>query len=245
MCAAVTMVCVPGVGLWPQLFDAVPFGRSAAQTKHSPVHIERAVRPGYDGIPAVDDFEDQVRFVADRVRAVAPAVVVGVSGGATIALACATRSVDGLVAAVSHEPLVGALAPELNDRVVAAGQALAGTADGDDAGAFLRGLYGHSSWDAIPEAGRTWTDRHVPTVCAEVAQFAAYQPSTDELAALTVPHLTTVGSRSAPVRHRIAQLLASLGSETATVEASGHLVLVDQPARFGSLVAAFVDRVMD
>lgn len=231
--SGVTYVCVHGVGLWPMLFDSLELGAM----------VRRVVRPGYADVPSVDGFDDQVTVVADAIREVAPTVVVGVSGGATLALACASRGVDGLVGAVSHEPLIGALAPELDARVSNAATELETAPSETAALEFVRGLYGAESWQRIPEAGRDWARRHASTIGHDVAQFAEYQPSAHALASLTVPHLTTVGSVSAPVRHDVAGLLGDLGSSTAVVEGSGHLVLIDRPTPFTSLIRRFTSEV--
>ena len=229
----VTYVCVHGVGLWPTLFDSLDLGSK----------VRLVVRPGYDTVSSVDGFGDQVAVVAEAIHEAAPSVVVGVSGGATLALACASRRVDGLVGAVSHEPLVGALAPELDVRVANAGADLEAAPSEKAALEFVSGLYGAESWKRIPEAGRDWARRHASTICRDVGLFSSYQPPADALASLTVPHLTTVGSVSAPVRHDIAHLLGALGSSTAVVEGSGHLVLIDQPARFASLIHQFTSEI--
>ncbi len=233
MTFAPTIIAVHGVGLCPALFAAVPF-------RHPTVTV---VRPGYEDVASTNGFDEQVEFISALLQEHSPAVLVGVSGGATIALACATRSTPGLVAAISHEPLVGALASELDDRVRAAGERLADSPSVEAAIEFVRGLYGSASWDALDQHTRLWAEHHAHTICHEVSQFASYQPSNEELSSLTVPHLTTVGATSSPVRQDICRLLEQHGSSAASINGSGHLVLTEQPVRFANIVDDFIQQI--
>ncbi len=233
MTSAPTIIAVHGVGLCPALFDAVPF-------RHAAVSV---VRPGYDDVPAVDSFAGQVQFVSELVKQHAPAVLVGVSGGATIALACATQRTKGLVGAVSHEPLIGALAAQLNYRVVTAGQRLAESPNVESAIEFVRNLYGPQSWDSLEESFRLWAEQHAHTICEEVAQFGSFQPTAEHISSLSVPHLTTVGALSATMRHDVCGLLQDHGSRSALIDGAGHLVLAEQPRRFAQIVDAFIEQL--
>ncbi len=233
MTSAPTIIAVHGVGLCPALFHAVPF-------RHATVAV---VRPGYDDVPSTNSFEEQVEFISALLNEHAPAVLVGVSGGATITLACATRPTPGLVAAVSHEPLVGALAPELDDRVRAAGERLAHSPGIEAAIEFVRGLYGSESWDGLDQQSQLWAEQHADTICGEVSKFASYQPTEEQLTSLTVPHLTTVGATSSPVRQDICTLLEKQGSMATSISGAGHLVLTEQPSQFATIVDEFVEQI--
>lgn len=232
---SLTIVCVHGVGLWPGLFDDLDLG--------SPV--ETVIRPGYDAVAPVTDLTEQVDVLAELVAAQAPVALVGVSGGATLALACATEGIPGLVAAVSHEPLIGHLEAEIDVRVRAGAQTLEANPTAAAATAFLEGLYGEQSWQAMPAAAQEWANDHVETVCREVRHFSEYQPSLAELRHLPVPHLTTVGAHSSAARHRVMSLLETGGAHAAVIEGSGHHVLVDQPARFAATIRQFFSEVID
>src|SRR5947209_17129198 len=104
--------------------------------------------------------------LAVELAALAPdaegAVVVGVSGGATLGLALASAS-SHLAGAVLHEPAVGSLAPGLLDHVVA------GWSAGGVAG-FGTALYG-SSWD--PSMAPDDPD----AVARDLAMFRRFEPS--------------------------------------------------------------------
>ncbi|MBF6172056.1 alpha/beta fold hydrolase [Nocardia blacklockiae] len=135
----------------------------------------------------------------------AGAVVIGVSGGATLGLALAARGVP-LAGALLHEPAAGSLAPGLLDHVAAG--LVAGGVEG-----FGRALYG-PAW----EIGCTTASRE--TVAAEFAMFGAFEP-----APLPAPGrvLLTVGEHSPCTRHRaVAALAAYLGTRTAVLPGVGH-----------------------
>lgn len=223
-----------GVGMWPGLFDAVASGLA------HPAIV--AVRPGYGGRAPVDDLAGQVAAIAEMVERHGPGVVVGVSGGATLALAAAIAAVPGIEGIVTHEPLVGPLVPALHARVAAAGAALAADPDPALVDSFLDGLYGEGR-AALPEAAGRWVVDHRAIIGREVAHFAAFAPSRAELAGIAVPHLTTVGRRSGAERHRVAALLASCGARVTVIEAAGHLVVADEPGGFADAVTGFLREV--
>ncbi len=229
------LVFVHGVGMWPQLFN--PIRRSLRGERHL------WIRPGYDGNAPAPSFEAQVEALEAVVSKLYPAVLVGVSGGATLALACAIRHSLGLRAVITHEPLVGALQPSLDERVRVAGEEISASKDLDDARRFLQRLYGQQSWDAMPYQARDWVETVLPVVASEVSQFAMFQPTLEELTAIEIPQLTTVGSRSGAERQSVAQLLASVGARKAVVDGSGHLVQVDNPGAFIQHVESFAERL--
>ena len=230
---ALTVLAVPGVGLWPGSFD-----RTLAALELGPtIRTEIAVRP--TGRLA---FEDQVAHLADRCEA-GPTLLVGVSGGATLALGCAVAECSGLVAVVSHEPLIGPLEPVLHARVEEAGRRLRAESSMAEALSFVAALYGRG-WNAAPPEAALWAERHYETICEEVSHFASFHPRADQLQ-LGVPHLTTVGEHSGPERHRVAEFLGRMGATTTRIENSGHLVLVEQPTRFAATIRTFADRVLE
>lgn len=232
---SLTIVCVHGVGLWPGLFGDLDLGSPAVSV----------IRPGYGGAAAAADLDEQIDVLAGLVAAQAPVAMVGVSGGATLTLACAAAGVPGLVAAVSHEPLIGHLEPEIDDRVRAGALALEADPTAATATAFLQGLYGEQSWQGMPAAAHDWAADHAESVCREVRHFSEYQPSSVELRHLPVPHLTTVGARSNAARHRVAALLERGGARAAVIDGSGHHVLIDQPSSFATTVRQFLSEVTD
>lgn len=154
----------------------------------------------------------------------------------------AIAGVPGIEGIVTREPLVGPLVPALHARVAAAGAALAVDPDPARVDAFLAGLYGDRR-ASLPEAAARWVVDHRVTISREVGQFAAFAPSRAELVGIVVPHLTTVGRRSGPDRHRVAALLATGGARVAVIEEAGHLVVADDPGGFAGAVDGFLREV--
>lgn len=234
-----TVILAHGVGMWPGLFDPV----IGAIANHGDWGCRVWHRPGYDGRDAVASLGEQTQRLADLINDRAPAVVVGVSGGATLALACAIDGVAGLAGLVTHEPLIGALEHELDARVRGAADELFRWPSRSGAHDFLLGLYGEASWKTMPTTAQTWADDHYAVVCAEVRQFALFQPALAQLQNIAVPHVTTVGQNSGPERHRVASLLGHAGASVRVIEGSGHLVAVDRPTSFAAQVNDLLQEV--
>ncbi len=228
--ADVTTVLVPGVGLWP--------GSLASLADHLPGPTTIWVRAGYGDRPDVTNFADRVSDILTAIETHAPARVVGVSGGATLALACAVARPDGLVGIVTHEPLVGSLAPSLHCRVVSAGASLQAEPSVEAAEGFLKGLFGADGWSAVGEEGRRWAQDHHRIVCREVSHFAAFAPTTEELEAIEVDHVTTIGGDSGPDRREVADLLAAAGATVVTVADTGHLAPIEAPDSYARALSA-------
>jgi pimeloyl-ACP methyl ester carboxylesterase len=167
--------------------------------------------------PSSGDLAREVAFLAEAARG---AVVVGVSGGATLGLALASGDTP-LAGAVLHEPAVGTLVPGLLDHVVA------GYAQGGVEG-FGRALYGPG-----------WSPEMAPddpgAVARDLAMFRAFQP-----AAMTAGQgnvVVTVGGDSAPARHEAARVLRErLGVETRVLPGCRHFVQHDDPAELVRVV---------
>lgn len=154
------------------------------------------------------------------------AVVVGVSGGATLGLALA--STDRLLAAaVLHEPAVGSLVPGLLDHVVA-GYTSAGVPG------FGAALYGPS-----------WTPAMAPAdpdaVARDLGMFRRFEPA--PLHPGQGPVVVTVGELSPPARHRAARALHDLlGVEVRVLPGTGHFVQHDEPEALVAVVRSVVRR---
>lgn len=154
----------------------------------------------------------------------AGSMVVGVSGGATLALGLAAREVDA-IGFVAHEPAAGSLAPRLLDH------ATAGMREGGVAG-FGKALYG-SSWNtglapADPDA-----------VSRDLAMFRTFEP-------VAPPHpfdtmLVTVGELSPRIRYRSVAAVAGLvGAQVAAVPGASHAVHLDAAEQFAQIIEAQV-----
>ena len=149
------------------------------------------------------------------------AVVVGVSGGATLGLELAARGVR-FERAVLHEPAVGSLLPGL----------LAPMAE-----AFRRG--------GVSEFGRTlygpsWSIADAPAadaVARDLAMFGAFEPCRP--AAGAGPVLITVGAQSPPVRHQAARALYdAFGYESHVIPGAAHAVHLEAPEALAALALA-------
>ena len=227
-----TVVSVHGVGMWPGLFTSM-------QRRLPSLSHRCWTRPGYGGRPMVADLDRQAdllaEFCVEAGSGRRPVVAVGVSGGATLALATALRHPSVLEAVVTHEPLVGSLQPALKARVSAAGEILGLDPSPEGAERFLVGLYGEETMARQAHEAVVWASNHWLVVCAEIAQFAAFEPSLAALAEVAVPHLTTVGAGSSPERHDVARLLGRCGAQVRVLADCAHQPLVEAP---GALAAA-------
>ncbi len=221
------VIFVHGVSLDPRLFA------STAQHLHQP--SDTWTRPGYDDTPSASSFDEQVERLLDHMSSVGPCIVAGVSGGATLGLAAATTRPSEMLGLVTHEPLIGPLAPTLHHRISNAAESLADDGSPGAVDAFLDRLYG-ATWTTRPAESVSWSEQQRGTVPTDVAQFAAFAPTRVELESITAAHTTTVGSSSAPERHDVAATLQGAGAEVDVIRQSGHLVLVDNPVRFASAI---------
>ncbi|WP_426592940.1 alpha/beta fold hydrolase [Cellulomonas sp. McL0617] len=164
---------------------------------------------------------DALRTAADG------AVVVGVSGGATLGLALAGASAH-LAGAVLHEPAVGSLAPHLLDHVVT-GWTLGGVAG------FGSALYG-PTWDpSMAPADPGAVER-------DLAMFRRFEPVAPAPGNGRV--LVTVGEDSPDLRHAAAEALHErLGVETVTLPDSGHFVQHDNPAALAAVIQSVLEAI--
>ncbi len=147
------------------------------------------------------------------------ALVVGVSGGATLGLALAASGVR-LAGAILHEPAVGSLAPGLLAPMAAA------FAEGGVPG-FGAALYGPS-----------WSPEMAPdpaAVARELPMFRAFEPAA--ASAGQGPVLVTVGGESSPARHAAAAALHDkLGYPIETLPGCQHFVQWDNAPAFAALI---------
>ena len=162
--------------------------------------------------------------LTDELEAIAPyardALVVGQSGGATLALALAS-SRHPIAGAVVHEPAVGSLAPALLSPVAAAFAA--------------RGLEGLGSTLYGPSWSMDLAPRDRGVIERELAMFRAFEPA--PAPPDHVPILVTVGSMSPAIRHEAAGALQARGYRTRTIDGASHFVAWDAPAQFAAVIA--------
>jgi pimeloyl-ACP methyl ester carboxylesterase len=158
--------------------------------------------------------------VADLMPLCGGAIVVGVSGGATLGLELAARGC-GAASIIVHEPAVGSLLPGLLNEVAAA-YASGGVP------AFAATLYGPS-----------WRPAHGPAddaaVARDIAMFRAFEPSAPSRDGC--PVTVTVGALSPQIRHDAAAALATrFGLAVRTLPDAGHAIHLDRPATLASLI---------
>lgn len=220
------VVLLHGVGLGPRSFDQVATRLAA---RHRAIVLRRPDAADRSVERAAQDVLDAVRSV----DAAGTATLVGVSGGATLALAAAMAEPSMLARVVAHEPLLGPLAPALDRRVQEGAARLVRGADDEDG--WLRGLVGEHTWAAVVAS-----DDRTAVSTAEVRAFAAWTPAADQLEALrAVALVTTVGAGSGAHRHEAAAALARLsGARVVVLADAGHLPQVEQPDLFAAAIEA-------
>ena len=167
--------------------------------------------------------DDEIALLWGKCRG---SIVVGVSGGATLAWELAVRGCP-MKAVVAHEPAAGSLVPNL---LSYPGQAwsLGGISLREQAEIFGSRLY-----------GRTWNPAELPNDPAKVYRdylmFSRFEPRKPriDVDAITL----TVGEKSPAVRRRVAEEYAKhFGVASCMVKGAGHCVQLEQPGRFAGLI---------
>ena len=188
--------------------------------------VWRRVRPlltGFDVAVPDRPCSGDLATEVDALRAqCAGALVVGVSGGATLGLALAAAGVP-MAAALLHEPAVGSLLPGLLDGVRAA-YAAGGVP------AFARALYGPA-----------WTEAEAPAdpaaVARDLAMFSAFEPAAPAPEMGEGRVVITVGERSPAMRHEsVSRLAERFGFQVGVIPEAGHAVHLTHPAAFADLI---------
>lgn len=189
--------------------------------------VSRSLAALYPHVPVIAPQRAYSGDLATEVTALAEfcadAVVVGVSGGATLGLALLAGGVP-LAGAVLHEPAVGSLVPGLLAPVAAA-HASGGVA------AFGAALYG-PAWNVAmapddPDAVRR-----------DLAMFRAFEPIPPP-APPGDGMMTTVGALSPQPRHEAAHALRSrCGLPYRLIDGCGHAAHLERPEALASLAGS-------
>ena len=176
-----------------------------------------------------------------------PAVVVGTSSGAMIALDLAARRPDLVRAVVEHEGpwrFTRHLPTGSQVRTFAAmGSLVLRGRHGDAAEALLRSAYayreGGTAWDAFPEEWRRAGRENGKATLWDFLISIGNRPSAAELASIQVPVVCSYGSRSPDFMARRTQSLAAAipTARTRRIEGSAHAAPFDAPANFVRLIA--------
>lgn len=176
-----------------------------------------------------------------------PAIVVGTSAGATIAVDLAVRRPDLVQAVIAHEAAWRA-SRHLPNRSQAAAIAKIGWLAlrgryGDAAETLLRAAYsyreGGTAWDAFPEEWRRAARENARAALLDFRNSIGNYPSPTDLATVAVPVVCSYGARSP---NNIADLTRSFASAIPTarthqIEGAGHAAPFDATSNFVQLIA--------
>ena len=176
-----------------------------------------------------------------------PAVVVGTSAGAAIAVDLAVRRPDLVQAVIAHEfPWRFTRHLPSGSQVVALAK-IASFAlrrrDSDAVEALLRSAYtyreGGSAWDAFPEEWRRVGRQNARPALADFRNSIGTYPSAGDLASVKVPVVCSYGARSPKAMLRLVQSLAAAipTARTYEIEAAGHAAPFDATSNFVRLIA--------
>ncbi len=230
------MVLVHGVAFGPETM--LPVARAVA-TRGRAVVVHRRGYGRSSALSAVDvaGQVDDVIEILDRYE-IERAIVAGVSGGATTAIAAAIAAPQRIIAAIAHEPALGPLAPGVNGLLgVVAGALLQARSPELGTESVARLLAG-PTWGRLAPTQRARVRDAAVATAFEVPCFAAFAPSVTDLAGLRALRLvTSVGALSSAQRHDAASVLANhAAAEIAVIPGAGHLVQIDAPHDFGRLI---------
>ena len=184
-----------------------------------------------------------------------PAVVVGTSAGAAIAVDLAVRRPELVRMVVAHEfPWRFTRHLPAASQVVALAKigafALLGR-QADATEALLRSAYsygdGRSAWDAFPEEWRQIAKENAGPALADFLNSIRSYPSASDLASIDVPVLCTYGARSPKSMVRLVSLLAAAipTARTQQIGGSGHAAPFDATDKFVSVIAGTVTPLVE
>jgi pimeloyl-ACP methyl ester carboxylesterase len=184
--------------------------------------------------------------------ATSPAVAVGTSAGATIAIDLAVRRPELVRAVIAHEapwrftrslPRMAQLAALARVGLLA----LRGR-QSDAAEALLRSAYayrdGGSAWDAFPEVWRRAGRESGTAALADLWNSIGAYPSAADLATVRVPVVCSYGERSPGSTFRFTRSLAAAipTARTHRIEGAGHAAPFDAPTNFVELISSAVEQ---
>jgi 3-oxoadipate enol-lactonase len=176
-----------------------------------------------------------------------PAVVVGTSAGAAIAVDLAVHRPDVVRIVIAHE-FPWRFAHHLPSASQVGALATIGFLTllgrkGDAAEALLRSAYsyrdGGSAWDAFPEEWRRTGRENARPALADFRNSIAEYPARRDLATIEVPVVCTYGTRSPDGMRQLVRLLAAAipGAQAREIEGAGHAAPFDATTNFVQLIA--------
>ena len=205
-------------------------------------------RSGGEVIRSAAEHTRDAAAILDALEA-RPAVLVGTSAGATIALDLAVRRPDLVRAVVVHEAAWRALRhPDASGLVVLATmQWLAWRGRYPEAAeTLLRWVYayrdGGSAWDAFPEQWRRTARENGRSVVADLKSTMGGYPRPQDLATIAAPVVCTYGSRSRSYMRAVTRSLAHAIPAASVREIGGaaHAVAFDTPGNFAQVIAEVI-----
>lgn len=228
-------------GHWERIVDAL--AQDHAVVSYDRRANSRSPKPsGWTSTTAGEQADDAAGLI--EALHLAPAAVVGNSGGAIISLNLLMRRPYLLRSAVLHEPpLLSVLADP--DGVMGVIQQIAekGMAAGGPAGAaraFLRFAAGDATRHLDPRTYERMTGNGEVLFGVEFGALESYRPSDGELTANTVPARVLLGADSAPFFGEAARWLAPrLNTEVVTAPGA-HVPMMSHPEHFVALIRSLV-----
>jgi 3-oxoadipate enol-lactonase len=203
-------------------------------------------RSGGEPVHSVSTHAADAAAILESLRT-PPAVVVGTSAGAAIAVDLVVRRPDLVQVVVAHEfPWRKAWHLPTASQVAALAKigslALLGR-HGDAAEALLRAAYtyrdGGSAWDAFPQEWRQAGRENGKAALTDFLSTIGNYPSRKDLATVEVPVVCTYGARSPDWMFRLTRSLAAAipTARTHRIEGAGHAAPFDAPTNFVQLIA--------
>jgi pimeloyl-ACP methyl ester carboxylesterase len=203
-------------------------------------------RSGGEPVRSISRHTADAAAILESLR-IPPAVVVGTSAGAAIAVDLAVRRPDLVQAVIAHE------FPWRMDRHVPTASQVATFArmgslllrrrPADAAEVLLRAAYayrdGGSAWDAFPEEWRSAGRENARATLRDFVSSIGNYPSPTDLATIRVPVVCTHGSRSPDFMVRLTRSLTSAipGARTEAIEGAAHAAPFDATTNFVKPIA--------
>ncbi len=174
----------------------------------------------------------------------APALVIGSSFGAVIALDVLRRHGGRVAGAVLIEPPMAASddVPAVPPAFLAAFDRTVAEQGGPAAGElFLRTVLGDAAFERMPRAYQVRSMAMWAAIRADSEALLAYRPRYAELVAVPHPVLLLGGERSAPYFRPTLEALAAVlpGARLEVVPAAGHMLHAEAHRTFAERVRAF------